>query len=562
MTIAASTRYKKYSPTVPTSTFLVTFPIFGVSDLRVVVGGADTTLYSVTGTFSSGRSNNASVVLITPASGVDVEIYGRREPARLTNYLQTSPNLAKSLQYDADVLTAVQQEQKRDFERTLKVSAGLGVQPEITGLVDGASLIYDAASNTFIPGPNASEIASASQAAADVIAAGSVFKTAASFGAVGDGVTNNATALQALSNSAQMQVIPNGNYPVTGTLTTQARPKIVFADNATVAGQMRPMLALSKYAPDALPRAMFFVEQDTAHRTDTQTAFIQRVVTTNDSITNPKALKVATVVTAGGGSQIEWAVSGEVTNSDNTRVGAEGGTAVSGVARKLAANTGIMFGGHFQVKDETGAATVGGIVGVEVNIQANGADTNGNRIGFDLIAKTFGAGAAADFTAGLRVRNGGTVEGGRWLSGVLVQDGNQAILNGVNVQNSPGSAVGYGYADTGTKAYGLRLDGTYGGAAIRIATGQALSIESTDNIRTSYGTVANVWGFYNLTNERIGFDMTATPAVRIAGNKIIGTRGAALPAAATDLASAITLVNDLRAKLTASSGTVVHPLFA
>ena len=272
----------------------------------------------------------------------------------------------------------------------------------------------------------------------------------------------------------------------------------------------------------AQPKNHVFVRQETADRTDSTTVQIQRVVTTDDGHTNPKAIRAYTQVTGGGGDQIEWAISGEIDNSDNTRTGSEGGTAVSGVAQKQAANTGIMFGGHFQVKDTTGSATTGGIVGVEINIQGNGADTNANRIGLDLIARTYGAGTAGEFTAAVRIRNNGSVEGGKWTNGVLIQDGTQTVLNGVNVQNSPGSSVGYGFRDSGTKSHGLLLDGTYGGAALRIATGQAIAIDSTDNIKTSYAS--NIWGFFNTTNERVGFDMTATPRIRVGGTAVLGAR--------------------------------------
>jgi hypothetical protein len=272
----------------------------------------------------------------------------------------------------------------------------------------------------------------------------------------------------------------------------------------------------------AQPKNHVFVRQETADRTDSTTVQIQRVVTTDDGHTNPKAIRAYTQVTAGGGDQIEWAISGEVDNSDNTRTGAEGGTAISGVARKQAANTGIMFGGHFQVKDETAAATTGGIVGVEINIQANGADTNANRIGLDLIAKTYGAGTAGEFTAGLRIRNNSAVEGGKWTAGIVIQDGTQTTMHGIDLENSPGTGTGYGMSDTGSKAVGIILGGTYGSAAIRIGSGESVAMEATANIKMNYAS--NVWGFFSSASERVGFDMTATPRVRIGGTAVLGAR--------------------------------------
>lgn len=350
------------------------------------------------------------------------------------------------------------------------------------------------------------------------------FSTSGMFTTVTPSGGDDETALQTMNDAALIQVMFNGAYTVGSSMTDQTRPKILFADDATLGGDTIPMLSLSKYAPDVLPRSMLFVAQHTAQRNDTATAFFQRVVTTDDGITNPKNVKAETVITAGGGDQIEWAISGEVTNSDNTRSGAEGGTAVSGVARKQAANTGTMFGGHFQVKDETAAATVGGIVGAEINIQANGADTNGNRIGLDLIAKTYGAGTAGEFTAGLRIRNNAAVAGGKWKNALLIQDGNQTTPQAVTIENSPGSGTGYGISDTGTKAVGAIFGGTYGSAAIRLTSGSYIAMEATSVIKTAYGVTSNIWGFYNGANERAGFDMTATPRLRIAGTAVLGAR--------------------------------------
>lgn len=273
----------------------------------------------------------------------------------------------------------------------------------------------------------------------------------------------------------------------------------------------------------ARPKNHVFVRQETADRTDATTLQVQRVVTTDDGHTNPKAIRALTSISAGGGDQIEWAISGEVTNSDDTRVAAEGGTAVSGVALKQAANTGTMFGGHFQVKDETGLATVGGIVGVECNIQGNGPDTNGNRIGIDLIARTYGAGDAGEFTAGLRIRNSASGSG-KWTTALLIQDGAQATPTAIAIQNSPGTAVGAALTDTGSKANGIILGGTYGGSALRLNAGSYIAMEATGGVKTAFGVAANVWGFYNGASERVGFDMTATPKVRVGGLGVVGAR--------------------------------------
>lgn len=115
MSIAPSNRYKLYQPVSLTSVFIVTFPMYDTDDLRVSVDGADVLDFVVNATFVDGVSNDATITLASEVAGVDVEIYGNRSPRRDNNYRANSPNLALNLQRDMDALTAVQQEQLRDF---------------------------------------------------------------------------------------------------------------------------------------------------------------------------------------------------------------------------------------------------------------------------------------------------------------------------------------------------------------------------------------------------------------------------------------------------------------
>lgn len=163
------------------------------------------------------------------------------------------------------------------------------------------------------------------------------------------------------------------------------------------------------------PANLVFVRQDTGLQDTSKTVQIQRVSTDDDGHTNPHALSVLYRVNPGGDpASMPWAISGTMVSATG-QTGVEAGTAVSGVAQKLVKNRGILFGGHFQVKDQTGGATLGGIIGAEINIQANGADVNENRYGLDIIAKTFGTGSAGHMSAGLRIRDSGNA---RWANGI------------------------------------------------------------------------------------------------------------------------------------------------
>lgn len=164
MTIPSDNRYRKYTPIVPTSAFAVGFPIFSFADLKVFVAGIETPYFSVTGTFSEGRSVNAQIALVTPASGVDVEIYGARTPARTGNYPNNSPNLAENLQIDADVLTAVQQEQARDFGRSIRVPVSEAGGAELPPAAERANKFFgfDALGNVVLSllGPTGAPVSS------------------------------------------------------------------------------------------------------------------------------------------------------------------------------------------------------------------------------------------------------------------------------------------------------------------------------------------------------------------------------------------------------------------
>lgn len=167
------------------------------------------------------------------------------------------------------------------------------------------------------------------------------------------------------------------------------------------------------------PGNHLFVRQDTANQNNGKTVQIQRVSTDDDRHVNPHALSILYRVNQGGDATGKpWAVSAEMV-SNTSQSGAEAGTALSGLARKLVANGGVLFGFHAQVKDETGGATQGGIVGAEVNIQANGPDANGNRFGVDVLSRNFGTGPDAQMTAAIRIRDAG--DGSNWKRGIEMQ---------------------------------------------------------------------------------------------------------------------------------------------
>lgn len=136
MPLEQSTRYKLYQPTVSTDEFPVGFPVFGTQDLTVYVDGVLEPVFSLSATFVNGRSDDATIQLVAGVSDVDVEIYGTRIPRRDDEYLANSPNLAQRLQEDADRITAVQQEQARDFLSAIRVAPNAPVVTPLSGDAD------------------------------------------------------------------------------------------------------------------------------------------------------------------------------------------------------------------------------------------------------------------------------------------------------------------------------------------------------------------------------------------------------------------------------------------
>lgn len=320
---------------------------------------------------------------------------------------------------------------------------------------------------------------------------------------------------------------------------------------------MPPKINVSEQPTALLPNTLVFVEQNTATCPDPQAVYVQRVVNSDDGITNPKAFRARTVINAET-TGAEWAVSGELVSYSDTSTA--GHAATSGVAEKR--GLAQVFGGHFQAKDFNEYASpsdVTSVVGAEVNVQASGPDHptgHGLRRGIDLIARTVsGALAEAEIGIGINVRSD-TLTNGYFRTGIVVQEGNYPITNGQIISTSGPFGLRLSGPNTtaqiyseGSPLYGAIFGGTYGKAAIRMGAGQAVAMEATGTIKMTYS--GGVWGFFNGATERAGFDMTASPGVRVAGKKIIGPRAAALPPEATDLASALTLINDMRAKLTA-----------
>jgi hypothetical protein len=307
-------------------------------------------------------------------------------------------------------------------------------------------------------------------------------------GSVGIGIT---TPLAALDVVGQIKVAPTAN-----------------AD--------KPFLNISTTAAGGLPKNHMFVRQDTSERADNITFQLQRIATTNTGHANPHALSVLYIAEQGGESSSKPFAISALAKSRNSAVSSgEACCALSGVAVKEVQNNGVLFGGHLQCKDETGGATLGGMIGLELNIQATGPDTNLLRVGIDLIAREVeNATSPGRFRSALRIRNDG-IRGGKWLTGIEIggiAGEIEQMDTGIKIGNSLNTSNGHGLFDDGSKLYGVRANGNYGGGAFAMASNQHFElgvIGGTSRIRMVYNSSLDRIEFYKAATLKGYVDMGA-----------------------------------------------------
>jgi hypothetical protein len=244
MALSESSRYKRYDPVVSTTTFLVTFPIFDDDEVAVLVDGVEVTAFSVTATFDTGtgRADDAAVVLVTAVSGVTVEIYGTRAARADGGYSGNAARLTEVVGNDFDRLAAVQQEMQRDIGRALLAPLSTIGGPGPSPAVPDRVVAYDSNSNFTVSASTRQQMDAAVEfflngggpmGGAD----GSLYTppygseaiprsvenrlservSIRDFGAVGNGVTDDTTAIQAAINYASKSrnvtiYAPAGHY--------------------------------------------------------------------------------------------------------------------------------------------------------------------------------------------------------------------------------------------------------------------------------------------------------------------------------------------------------------
>ncbi|MEI6984976.1 MAG: glycosyl hydrolase family 28-related protein, partial [Rhodospirillaceae bacterium] len=232
----------QYNANGSQTAFYYAFPIFAAEDLTVFIGAAlQQTGYTVSG---SGSSSGGTVTFATPPTAGGVVTLSRRVPVeRVTDFMESGPLSARSLNTELDVLTACLQQIAADQSlmihyagTDLPASAELparavranhllsfdgGGNPTVTAPVDAAAL------STFIPPGAGATPRPIRDKLADLV-------SVKDFGAAGDGVTNDTLAIQAALTAHQAVFVPEGTYVISATLSVGFGQSLFGAGQASI----------------------------------------------------------------------------------------------------------------------------------------------------------------------------------------------------------------------------------------------------------------------------------------------------------------------------------------
>lgn len=160
--------------------------------------------------------------------------------------------------------------------------------------------------------------------------------------------------------------------------------------------------------------------------------------------------------------------------------------------------TGAVWGGVIEVIDTSGADTLGtSFIGLEINMRMNASNANLNRIGIDLISRTYGVGARGEISQGIRLNGDG-----RFKTGIdLISDMDTGFKVGGTMTNgiSFTGRQNQGIAMGGTKAIGINLSGAVfdNNGAIRLGANQYIELEATGSMKMKYNATSGFIEFYN-----------------------------------------------------------------
>jgi len=467
------------------TTFAFDFKVFAKADIRAVLTeistGAGTELaldsdYSVTLNADQNTSPGGSITYpisgspmtsayrLTLASNLTIE-----QSTDLTNLGGFYPQVIEDA-LDRTVMLIGQQ--NVNYDRAIKISvpaSSLGISTDLPAPVPGSALGWNGAGDAIInialsTGTSLVDLAAAN--GSDLIGnqapgVGSVLRTVGAKmdeffsvkdkGATGLGVVSDTAAFTAAgSQGADVTVRVTGPaiYKLDTTPTPTGSVLWIIDKGATFTGVGAPYMASGGAGRQYL--------QADAGATDFATVYVRRNATYTGGTPGyvNSGFRADTYVSAGSAAY-EWAIVGVVDSS------ATGGQNVGVYGQGLRRSTGPVWGMVAEVKDFGGNNPTSGVLGIEVDVRANGTDDLFQKIGIDIVNDRNNVGGSANICGyGVRLQNGGDV----------------------------GSVYRIGYGTTAPCEVFLDCStATISVAAMRMAAGHAIAWEAT-SAKVSYQT--------------------------------------------------------------------------
>jgi hypothetical protein len=214
----------------------------------------------------------------------------------------------------------------------------------------------------------------------------------------------------------------------------------------------------------------------------------------------------ARTVSGAAETSLEWTATFVLDNysavSDNVAMYAQGNKR----------STGATWAAVVEAKDFTNAADpAAGLVGLEVDIFANGTDANNRRIGIDIVAgKGVAGGATSQTYAGIRIVPFAlSTANASYVNGILMQGDHTTALN------LSCSGI-WGIYMSGSKAVGIDLSaGTHSQAAIRIKEKESIQFDGAGTSELVYDSTISLPGLY------YGFNDVAVAGFSNSGNVFV-----------------------------------------
>lgn len=224
------------------TSFVFSFPIFSVSDLKVYLDGA--LQYSGYDVAGAGETTGGSVTFDeAPDSGVVVTLERTLAYERVTDFLEGGDFSARALNNELDYIVAALQQLSRDQEgmlhylRTEEPSpvtlptrnqrAGKALGFDASGHPVAISLEGSMATPDYTASGMGAETRTSSDKFADVV-------SVKDFGAVGDGLTDDTLALQQALTAHSSVFLPTGTYLITAPLYLDERQALYGVGQSSV----------------------------------------------------------------------------------------------------------------------------------------------------------------------------------------------------------------------------------------------------------------------------------------------------------------------------------------